>query len=120
MSSLYDAVLDAPLVWPGHECVEVEPGPEVLLPARHPPRPPQSGQAAVVTGVEAEVLSVPALTVLHPDDEVRHVLTEVTAVVLLEHPGPVGKHQTSDTAEVRKRQELLALIDVKPLLRELI
>ena len=96
MLSLYDAVLNAALAWPWHQGVEVELGPVLLLPARHPLRPPQSGQAAVVTWVEAEVLPVPALTVLHPDDEVRHVLTEVTVVVLLEHSRPVGKHQTSD------------------------
>ena len=92
MLSLYDAVLNAALASPWHEGVEVELGSVLLLPGRHPLRPPQPGQAAVVTGVEAEVLSVPALTVLHSDDEVRHVLTEVTAVVLLEHSRAVGKH----------------------------
>ena len=104
MLSLNDAVLDGALASPGYQGVEVQAGAVLVLPGRHPLRPAQPGQPAVVAGVEAEVLPVPSLAVLHPDDEVRHVLTEVTAVVLLEHPGPVGKHQTSDTAEVRERQ----------------
>ena len=104
MLSLDDAVLDGPLVWPGHQGVEVQPGPVLVLPGGHPPRPAQPGQPAVVAGVEAEVLPVPAFAVLHPDDEVRHVVTEVTVVVLLEHSGPVGEHQTSDMAEVTDRQ----------------
>ena len=103
MLSLYDAVLNAALAWPWHEGVEVELGSVLVLPGRHPLRPPQPSQAAVVTGVEAEVLPVPALTVLHSDDEVRHVLTEVAVVVLLEHSGPVGEDQASDTGEVRER-----------------
>ena len=92
MLSLNDAVLDVPLVGPGHQGVEVQAGPVLVLQGRPPPRPAQPREAAVVAGVEAEVLSVPALAVLHRDDEVRHVLTEVTAVVLLEHSRPVGKH----------------------------